>query len=245
MSNESCNKKENFSLQQLQGVLESLEAQERLLWVAERFSGKIIATSSFGIQSAVCLKLISQLKESIPVVFIDTGYLFKETYIYAQQLKQFFQLDIHYYCPRITPAHQEALFGRLWEKGSEQLDEYLEFCKVEPMRRALAELKPAIWVSGLRREQADTRTSRSVIEKQGEIHKLYPIIDWSDTDVRDFICKHDLPRHPLEAEGYISVGDWHSTTKMGIGMRAQGVRFGGFRRECGLHDYTKWKGYRK
>lgn len=242
MSEDKSQREEKTSLQQWQLELENKSSEERLLWAEKNFSGEMIMTSSFGIQAAICLHLTARLREKVPIIFIDTGYLFKETYLYANKLADIYRLDIHCYCPKITPSHQEAIYGRLWENGIEGLNLYLELTKLEPMRRALDEWKPSLWISGLRRQQADSRANRPVIEEQGGVFKLYPIVDWSDQEVSDFVTQHNLPRHPLEIEGYISVGDWHSTTKWGTGMRAQDVRYGGLKRECGLHDHAAWCG---
>jgi len=201
----------------------------------------MIATSSFGIQSAVTLHLISQVAPQIPIIFIDTGYLFAETYRYARLLTERLQLNLHCYTPIITPAQQEALYGRLWEHSTDGLEQYLENNKLEPMRRALDTLKPHVWISGVRRSQSDTRTMRPILERQAERLKLFPIIDWSDEQVNAYPDQHHLPRHPLEADGYLSTGDWHSTTKLGSNMKPQDTRFEGLQRECGLHDNSKWK----
>lgn len=231
---------ENMTEIQLwQDELESLDAAERIAWACQRFNNNVIATSSFGIQSAVCLHLISEIDTSIPVVFIDTGYLFQETYRYASELKNLLNLDIRHYCPKITPAHMEALYGRLWESGPESLERYLKHCKIEPMKRALADMQPSVWIAGLRRLQSDSRENRPVIEEQNGILKLYPIIDWDDTQISEYLDDNLLPRHPLEEEGFVSVGDWHSTSKLQSGMRPQDTRFGGEKRECGLHEYRK------
>ena len=214
---------------------------QRLQWALDHVGNSIIATSSFGIHSAVTLHLVTQTLPKIPIIFIDTGYLFAETYRYAQQLTKRLELNVHCYTPTITPAHQEALYGRRWEQGPDEMDDYLERNKLAPMRQALEAFNPRIWLSGLRRKQSDTRAERPILERQGERLKLFPIIDWSDEQVNTYINEHRLPRHPLEADGYVSTGDWHSTTKLGSGMRPQDTRFGGQRRECGLHDNSKWK----
>ncbi len=225
--------------------LEGTDALTRIRWAHETFPGKVIATSSFGIQSAVCLHLISQVGAPTPIVFIDTGYLFRETYLYAEQLRGLLNLDIHCYCPAITPAHREALYGRQWEQGPDGLDHYLEACKLEPMNRALEAWKPTVWISGIRRNQSDTRKNRPIIEEWDGLLKLYPIVDWSDAQVTAYLKTQQLPKHPLEADGFVSVGDWHSTTKLRKGMHPQDTRFGGIKRECGLHDRRKWEGLKE
>ena len=102
------------------------------------------------------------------------------------------------------------------------------------MNRALQELGADVWISGLRRSQSSTRSERAVAEKQARTLKIYPIIDWDDETVDAFIRKHGLPRHPLAAAGYVTMGDWHST-KPGSTSSRESTRFNGEKYECGLH----------
>jgi phosphoadenosine phosphosulfate reductase len=233
-----------LEIEEWQKQLAELDALERIKRLMQKFPEETIATSSFGIQSAVCLHLIAKAGFKLPVVFIDTGYLFVETYRYAAQLRKSLDLDLRCYCPKITPTHMEALYGRQWEQGKDGLEKYLKHCKIEPMSRAIKELKPRAWIAGLRRAQSDSRSHRQVAELTDGMLKLHPIIDWSDKMVEDYFAAHDLPKHPLEADGYVSVGDWHSTTKLSQGMRMEETRFDGEKRECGLHIVQDWKGAR-
>ena len=216
--------------------LETVSASERIRWAYEEFGNGLILSTSFGIQSAVMLHLVTIQIPDIPVVFIDTGYLFPETYRFAEELTQRLNLNLKIYLPTQSAAHQEAIYGKLWEQGIEGLTKYNRINKIEPMNRAVEELGAKAWLSGLRRNQSSTRESRKVVEQQNKITKIYPIIDWSDKDVYDYLSKHNLPYHPLWDEGYVSMGDWHSTSKLGEGMTAEDTRFGGLKRECGLHE---------
>ena len=104
------------------------------------------------------------------------------------------------------------------------------------MDRALKELSADAWFAGLRRSQASTRKQLPVLKMQNGILKVHPIIDWSDREIYQYLQKHDLPYNPLWEEGYVSVGDVHSTSKLGEGMTAEETRFNGLKRECGLHE---------
>lgn len=217
---------------------QGLSAAERIQWAAHHFGDQLVLSTSFGIQSAVMLHLVAQHAPHLPVVFIDTGYLFPETYRYAEQLTELLQLDLRVYQPLMTPARQEALYGKRWEQGKEGLQAYGLINKVEPMNRALRELGATAWLSGLRRSQAETRESLSYIERQKKTTKLYPILEWSERDIYYYMQKHDLPAHPLWEQGYVSVGDVHSTRPLEDGMRPEDTRFGGVKRECGLHEVS-------
>ena len=216
--------------------LAPLTALQRIEWAREQFIDHLVLSTSFGIQSAVMLHLINRVDTNIPVIFIDTGYLFKETYLFAQELTERLSLNLKKYQPLISPAEQEALYGKQWESTPEDLERYNHTRKVEPMNRALKELDTQAWMAGLRRSQSDTREDLSFVQQQKKIVKVHPILDWTDKDVYHYLKEHNLPYHPLWEKGYISVGDTHSTRPLLDGTRPEDTRFNGIKRECGLHE---------
>ena len=226
----------NLDLPALNARLVTLSAAERTAWAVETFGEKLILSSSFGIQAAVSLHLATEVAPNIPVVFIDTGYHFPETYRFVDQLAERLKLNLQVYRAPLTPAWFEARHGKLWEQGVEGIVQYNEIMKVEPMRRALAELGAWAWLAGLRRQQASSRESREFVGTQDGRLKVHPILDWTDRDVHRYLAAHDLPYHPLREEGYVSIGDTHSTRKLTDGMTEEETRFGGLKRECGLHE---------
>ena len=215
--------------------LEKLSALDRVAWAWDRFGEGLIVSTSFGLQSAVMLHLVRQVSDRIPVVFVDTGYLFTETYEYAKTLREKIGFSEKTYSASMSPAYQEALYGKLWEKGKEGMLKYNFINKKEPMERALGELKATAWLAGLRRSQSEDRQDRSFAEWQGQILKVYPILDWDDRKTYQYIPDHDLPYHPLEGVGYDSLGDHHSTEKVSDSGSKEDSRHGGHGRECGLH----------
>jgi len=218
--------------------LEQSTAEERVRWAVEKFGDGLVLTTSFGIQSAVMLHLATRIVPKIPVVFIDTGYLFPETYRFARDLTARLNLNLKKYVPATTAAEQEALSGKQWELGLEGLKRYNFINKVEPMDRAVRELGATAWLAGLRRSQGSTRETLKVVQQQNTITKIHPIVDWDNRKVHQYLTAHELPYHPLWEEGYVSVGDWHSTTKLLDGMKEEDTRFGGLKRECGLHEIS-------
>ena len=104
------------------------------------------------------------------------------------------------------------------------------------MERAVRELGATAWLTGLRRAQASTRRDLKVVHRQNKITKVHPIIDWDNRRVYHYLKEHDLPYHPFWEQGYVSVGDWHSSSKLLEGMTEEETRFGGLKRECGLHE---------
>jgi len=219
----------------LSSELEVLRAGQRLALLYDRYGKRLAATTSFGLQASIMLHLISRHAPGIPVIFIDTGYHFPETYRYAEQLGEMLGIDLRFAQPAMTSARQEALYGRLWEQGKEGLDRYALINKIEPMNRALKELGADVWLSGLRRSQSSTRSRRAFAERQKSTLKVYPILDWADAQVSAYMAEHQLPPHPLAAMGYATMGDWHSTVPLDEDGDAETTRFNGQKYECGLH----------
>jgi phosphoadenosine phosphosulfate reductase len=218
--------------------LENATAEDRVRWAVESFGGRLVLSTSFGIQSAVMLHLVTQIAPEIPVVFIDTGYLFPETYRFAAELTERLKLNLKVYSPTMTSARQEALYGKQWEQGIEGIERYSFINKVEPMQRAVRELGASAWLTGLRRSQSSTRRELKAVHQQNKITKIHPLIDWDDRRVYQYLTRNGLPYHPFWEQGYASVGDWHSTSKLLAGMTEEQTRFGGLKRECGLHENT-------
>ena len=213
-----------------------MTAEERVRWSLERLPGNHVLSSSFGAQAAVSLHLLMKVAPGIPVILVDTGYLFPETYQYIDQLSERLNLNLKVYRSGLSPAWQEARFGRRWEQGLAGLEAYNQANKVEPMRRALRELQAGTWFAGLRRRQTRSRGNIPFLEIAGSRWKVHPIADWTDRDVARYLGKHNLPRHPLWEKGYVSIGDTHSTRPIHEVEHMDETRFHGLKRECGLHE---------
>ena len=215
--------------------LEHQPAAIRIEWALENLPRDHVVSSSFGIQSAVMLHMMTQQMPDIPVLLFDTGYLFPETYRFVDELTERLNLNLKVFRSEMSTAWQEARFGQLWEQGEDGLKKYNTMNKVEPMQRAMTSVGAGTWYSGLRRVQADSRAERKILEFQHGRVKFHPIVDWSNRDIHMYLKEHDLPYHPLWEQGYVSVGDTHTTTKLEDGMREEDTRFFGQSRECGLH----------
>lgn len=224
-----------MDLEQVNRELAAADAAQLVEWAANAFGDGLAMTSSFGAQSAVMLHLVTRVVPDIPVILIDTGYLFPETYRFAQELTDRLKLNLKVYQPRMSAGRLEAVHGKLWEQGVEGLDAYHQIVKIEPMQRALDDLGVTAWLAGLRKQQTDHRAQLSRIERQGEQYKAYPILDWSTRDIHEYLKRHDLPYHPLYEQGYASIGDVHSTRPITDGQDERDGRFHGLKQECGLH----------
>ena len=215
--------------------LHALDAEGRVRWALEHLPGTHALSSSFGAQAAVSLHLVTRLAPAIPVVVVDTGYLFPETYQFIDELSTRLSLNLRVHRAPLTPAWLEAREGRLWEQGSEGIERFSRLTKVEPMQHALAELGVGTWIAGLRRSQSRSRAAIEPLARQDGRFKLSPIHDWSDRDVYLYLKRHDLPYHPLWQQGYVSIGDVPTTRPIGADLSEEQTRFHGLRRECGLH----------
>ncbi|MEL7035699.1 MAG: phosphoadenylyl-sulfate reductase [Cyanobacteria bacterium J06592_8] len=217
--------------------LQDAEASQMVEWGAKTFGDGLVMSTSFGIQSAVMLHLVTQVVPNIPIIWIDTGYLPAETYVFADQLTKRLNLNLQVYQSDISPARMEALHGRLWEQETvEALNRYDYIRKVEPMQRALQELNAKAWLAGLRSNQTEHRKSLRRVEMQSGRYKIYPILFWTAKDIYKYLSAHDLPYHPYFDLGYTTVGDWHSSRPLSASdTDERDTRFRGLKQECGLH----------
>lgn len=224
------------ALAEVNQLLEGKSAKDRVAWALENLQDEFVLSSSFGIQAAVCLHMVTAAKADTPIILTDTGYLFPETYRFIDELTEKLNLNLKIYRSEQGPAWQEARFGKLWEQGIEGLTKYNQINKVEPMKRALKELNAKTWFSGLRRSQSSSREDLPVLSIQNNCFKFLPIIDWSNKDVHYYLQDNDLNYHPLWDQGYVSVGDVQTSRPLEVGMSEEETRFFGLKRECGLHE---------
>lgn len=223
------------ALTALNRELAALTAEQRVAWALAELPGVHALSSSFGAQAAVSLHLLTRQRPDLPVILIDTGYLFAETLAFAEQLRRRLGLNLHVYRAEQSPAQMETRHGLLWQQGRAGIEQYNRLRKVEPMQRALAELGVGTWFAGIRRQQSDSRRQIEFLERRDGRFKLHPLADWSNRDIWRYLQTHQLPYHPLWYQGYVSIGDRHSTTRWSAGMREEETRFSGLVRECGLH----------
>ena len=215
--------------------LSQVSAADAIRWAHERFGDRLVMTSSFGAQSAALLHLATSIVPGIPVILIDTGYLFPETYAFALDLKLRLKLNLKVFAPRITPAFLEQAHGKLWEQGEEGLDKYHQLMKIEPLQCALQQLDAQGWLAGLRAGQTEHRATLPRVTEQYGVTKVHPILHWSGKDVHEYLLAHELPYHPLVKQGYLSIGDTHSTRPVAEEGDERAGRFNGVKQECGIH----------
>ena len=202
------------------------------------YPGEIALVSSFGADAVVLLHMISRIEPETPVLFLETGMLFAETLAYQQDLAARFGLTN---VRLIRPESQDL---EMLDPGDDLHQDNPDGCcylrKTLPLRRALEPFAAAI--TGRKRHQAASRSEMPVFEPDGPRLKINPLAAWSPQDVRSYILDNDLPRHPLVAKGYPSIGCAPCTTSVQPGEDARAGRWRGqSKTECGIHfDGKQW-----
>jgi phosphoadenosine phosphosulfate reductase len=227
---------EPTALERINRAFETLSAEKRVESALELLPRMHVLTSSFGAQSAVMLHLVNTVMPQIPVIVLDTGYLFPETYRFIDELTAKLDLNLKVFRADSSPAWQESRFGQLWSQGLPGIERYNRINKQEPLERALDALHAGTWFAGLRRVQSQSRAAIAPIELKRGRYKVHPLFDWSDRDVGRYLTTHGLPYHPLWEQGYVSIGDWHTTRSLAEVDSPEELRFFGLKRECGLHE---------
>ena len=195
-------------------------------------AGRIASVSSYGAESAVLLHMVAEVDRDVPVIFTNTQKMFGETLAYRDALSERLGLtDLRVFRPDPRRLAAKDATGMRW---SYDPDGCCEIRKVEPLRRALAPFDA--WISGRKGFQAGTRTALPRFEEDEGRLKINPLADWSKDQLDGYFEEHDLPRHPLEAQGYLSIGCAPCTSKVKPGEDPRAGRWRGWDKvECGIH----------
>jgi phosphoadenosine phosphosulfate reductase len=196
------------------------------------FPGRTALVTSFGADSAVLLKMAADIDRALPVVFVDTRRLFPETLAYRDALVDVLGLsNVRTFSPSQEDEDGRDPFGALFAADP---DACCGFRKVEPLERALEGFDA--WISGRKRFQAGTRAALKMFEPDGARIKVNPLASWTASDVLAYLARNDLPRHPLVARGYPSIGCAPCTTPVAEGEDPRAGRWRGQGKiECGIH----------
>ncbi len=232
-----------YSPEELEALSERLRgkpAEEVVRWAADTFGSEIALASSFGAEDVVAIDMIAKEASGIRVFTLDTGRLHDETYEVMERVRVKYGVVIQSYFP-----DREAVERLEREKGfysfRESIENRKECCgirKMEPLRRALSGMKA--WMTGLRSEQAVTRSEMAVVEWDGGngLAKVNPLIDWSEEQVWEYVRANDVPYNALHDRGFPSIGCAPCTRAVKPG---EDVRAGRWwwenpeNKECGLH----------
>jgi phosphoadenosine phosphosulfate reductase len=210
-------------------------AEDLIAWAVEQHRGRLAVSCSFGGPSGmVIVDLVMAVDRSVPVIYVDTDFLFPETYATVQAVEARYGIQALAFRATLSPQAQAALHGpALWERDS---DACCAIRKVEPMRVALANFDA--YLTGLRRDQAETRRETPLVQWDGKfgLLKLNPLASWGEREVWSYIMKHELPYNPLHDRGYPSIGCTNCTRAVAADEDPRAGRWSGTGKiECGLH----------
>jgi phosphoadenosine phosphosulfate reductase len=230
-----------LDLDSLNTVFESYEPTKIVEWAARTFgASELVMSSSFGADSAVLLHLATRVVPDLRIVFIDTGYQFPETIAFMESLRARLNLNVRTY----RAPHDPHAWLRDRNETDPSTRNDVESCcaanKNEPFDRAMRDLAPKAWLRGIRRDQAATRTDRSIVEWSNRFgcYAVSPLLNWRSRQIHAYLKQHDLPYHPLVEKGYLSIGCNPTTCTRPImpGEDARSGRWSGqSKTECGLH----------
>jgi phosphoadenosine phosphosulfate reductase len=217
--------------------LESATPEERLAFAVARWGEKLLFTSSFGAGAGVMLHLWSRVASHLPVVVIDTGFLFDETIEYRDRLAK--QLGLRIEVARPAQARDDFLV----EFGADIMGKDPDFCcarnKIAPVQPYIA--RSLAWVSGLRRDQSKTREHVPILQptNDGPV-KVHPLATMTAAEANAYLETHGIPEHPLKARRYLSIGCWPCTQPVPEGGDERAGRWAGKgKTECGLHTFLE------
>jgi phosphoadenosine phosphosulfate reductase len=211
--------------------LEQWPAEEVLLWACQTFGTQVAATSSFQTQSVPLLYLISRSCPDLRVLFVDTGYHFPDTLAFRDSLTASFNLNVQ------TVREESSTPEFVLKNGDFYPPDPHKCCalrKVAPLQKAISGYQA--WITGIRRDQTALRSKADIVEFHGNIIKINPLINWTQSDIDQFIEQNNLPRHPLDAKGYKSIGCYPCTQPVAEADSFRVGRWANFsKQECGIH----------
>ncbi|HVX85011.1 MAG TPA: phosphoadenylyl-sulfate reductase [Phycisphaerae bacterium] len=235
----------------LNARLAPLHPREIIRWAYDAFGsphaadgaqprGGLIMTSSFGADSLCSIHLATQVFPDIPIVVINTGYLFPETLEFLAEMRERFQLNIREFHTRNDPLTWLSINGEPDPAHRHNVEACCAANKNEVMDRAMHTLAPEAWIRGVRADQSQTRAQMQIVQwsPRNNCYAISPILRWSSRDVFYYMKEHNLPHHPLWEKGYLSIGCNPLTCTRPVGSEddARAGRWSGTdKKECGIH----------
>jgi len=200
-------------LEQINSRLAGKSPVEVIDW-AMKLDKKAILTTTFGPFSAVILHMVTRKYPDIPVVWIDSGYNTRETYLTAEKIMKDLNLNMHIYTPVLTSARRDALMNGIPEVNSDEHRLFTWEVKLEPFQRVMNTMKPGVWLTAIRKDETDFRKSLDIVSMgPNGILKVAPLFNWTELDMEEYLYENDLPQ----------VEEYYDPTKAQTN------------RECGLH----------
>lgn len=216
---------------------ESKQPQDVLAAALERYAPRIVLACSFGAEDVVLVDMVHRINPGVPLFYLDTDFLFPETYTTRDRIVQHYELkpaQVIQVKPLLTPERQAELHGNaLWTR---EPDQCCQLRKVEPLTRVLTGFDA--WITGIRRDQAPSRANAGLIEwdQKFQLVKINPLARWTWSDVWTYIKVYEVPYNPLHDQQYPSIGCTHCTAPVAPGEDPRAGRWKQFTKtECGLH----------
>lgn len=216
---------------------ETKQPQDVLAAAIERYGQKIVVACSFGAEDVVLVDMAHRINPSVPLFYLDTDFLFPETYATRDRLIERYGLQsaqVIQVKSMLTPQGQSESYGEaLWARDPDQC---CQLRKVEPLTRVLRGYDA--WVTGIRRDQAPSRAQAGLIEwdQKFQLIKINPLARWTSTDVWTYIKVYEVPYNPLHDQNYPSIGCTYCTAPVAPGNDPRAGRWKNFAKtECGLH----------
>jgi phosphoadenosine phosphosulfate reductase len=225
-----------YDYEKLNQEFEPKSAEDIIRWAAGEFGPDLAMSTSFGVESAVLLHLATQIKPDIPVLFTNTGFHFKQTLDHRDLLVKRLKLNLRELKPEIPNEQFLAQYGKLYERDP---DACCAMNKIAPFEKALKDYRA--WITGIRRNQADTRKFSQFVENyRDQMVKINPLLNWTSKMFWEYSKKYDLPYHPLWEKGYLSIGcsPENCTRPVKLGEDPRSGRWAGTGKiECGIHTF--------
>lgn len=214
--------------------LDLAEPHETLAWAFEEFGDKAAIATGFGVDGMALVDMAVRINPSPNIFFIDTGFLFRETYDLKRRVEERYGIAIRAVRTGLTPEMQAQFYGsELWARNP---DLCCELRKLEPLRVALNGLDA--WITAIRRDQTETRSVARAVEwdERWSLTKVNPLVGWTRRDVWKYVLRNGVPYNPLHDKGYPSIGCTHCTRAVGSEEGERAGRWPGLgKTECGLH----------
>jgi phosphoadenosine phosphosulfate reductase len=224
---------------ELISAAEALAAEALLDRVLAEYSERVCITCSFQAEDMVVLHMVRRRMPDVPVLFLDTGYHFQDTYAYRDQMKAAWNLNLVNITPEMNVTTQERTFGVLHQTDPGRC---CHLRKVEPLMAALRDFE--LWFTGLRRDQSPTRRNLKKIEQHQlpggkALSKINLLADWNSRQVWEYMAGNGIDGLPLYAHGYTSIGCEPCTAVPTDIEDPRSGRWAGQKRECGIHTFSK------
>lgn len=238
LSTESPNLAAKFDLAELNQKYDTAHPRDVLAWCVENINTGLVQASAFNVDDIVITDILYRdLKHPIPVIFLDTLYHFPQTLELVGKVKELYNVDLQTYKMPDLDSREAftAKYGdALWDKD---ISQFHQITKIEPLQRGLAELNTTAWITGRRRDQANTRQVMPIFEVDGKQRlKVNPIASWTRKETWAYVFEHGVIYNPLHDQGYPSIGDEPITTQVGEGEDERAGRWRGMgKTECGIH----------